>query len=42
MDAALVIKQEALREHSFTKNRQLLLERTELPRVHCKATLAQF
>jgi hypothetical protein len=31
MTAALVIEQEALREHFFYQNRQLLLERVELP-----------
>jgi hypothetical protein len=42
MTAALVIEQQALRGHFFTKIDKFLLERVELPEFHCKAVLGSF
>ena len=42
MTAALVIEQQALRGHFFTKINKLLLERVQLPEFHCKAVPGSF
>jgi hypothetical protein len=42
MTAALLIEQQALRGHFFTKIDKLLLERVQLPEFHCKAVPGSF
>ena len=42
MTAALVIEQQALRGHFFTKIDKLPLDRIELPEFHCKAVPGSF